>query len=395
MSVLLVVGMHRSGTSALCAALRACGASFGDRLLDPLAGVNDEGFWEDAEVVECNERLLAAAGGSWYAPGDAVLGGDWPAAALADFRADAQRILGRGFGSPDSLWAIKDPRFCLTLPLWLEACQRAGLTPRVCYASRAPREVARSLLRRDGFPEGYCLRLDLDYRRSALAALPGDVLRVDYPDLLASPQAVMANFADELSLQVDEAALAQSVRTELRHQRVDSSNRLLDRADIDRDDLDALAATIEVEYPLDGVLRELLDALVARGRELSAIGESHSQALATIAVKDGDIDRLAGELDQALAVIAGKDRDIEGLATEHRQALATLDERDAQIRELDRRLAEIGAMHSHALEVIAGKDAEIQALQARIEAFYQLPVLGGILRLGRWWRQRRLAGSEG
>ena len=56
--LLFVVGMHRSGTSALCAALEACGATFGGELLGAMPGVNDEGFWEDEAVVALNERLL-------------------------------------------------------------------------------------------------------------------------------------------------------------------------------------------------------------------------------------------------------------------------------------------------------------------------------------------------
>ena len=64
-SLLLVLGMHRSGTSALCAALAACGVSFGDRLLDPLAGVNDEGFWEDAAVVAIDQQSLALLDPNW------------------------------------------------------------------------------------------------------------------------------------------------------------------------------------------------------------------------------------------------------------------------------------------------------------------------------------------
>jgi hypothetical protein len=60
-----VVGMHRSGTSALCAALAACGVSFGNRLLDAMAGVNDEGFWEDATVVSITEQLLALLDSRW------------------------------------------------------------------------------------------------------------------------------------------------------------------------------------------------------------------------------------------------------------------------------------------------------------------------------------------
>ncbi|MEZ5566791.1 MAG: hypothetical protein R3E54_00255 [Halioglobus sp.] len=84
--LLFVVGMHRAGTSALCAALSACGASFSDKLLPPMAGVNDEGFWESVEVVAINEQLLAAAGFEWFsAPADAE-NLDWSEAKFDAFR---------------------------------------------------------------------------------------------------------------------------------------------------------------------------------------------------------------------------------------------------------------------------------------------------------------------
>lgn len=63
-TALVVLGMHRSGTSALTRLLHTAGADAGGRLLGASAG-NELGHWEDAFVVETNERLLAALGRRW------------------------------------------------------------------------------------------------------------------------------------------------------------------------------------------------------------------------------------------------------------------------------------------------------------------------------------------
>lgn len=363
--LLFVAGMHRSGTSALCAALRACGASFGEHLLAPMAGVNDDGFWEDADVVAANDALISAAGGSWFAPGAAACAGAWPAQALTDFQRRAKEILQRGFGA-GPLWVVKDPRFCLTLPVWLQACAQLNISIQVCVASRSPLEVAHSLQRRDGFPLGYGLRLDLAYRKALLAALPADALQVAYPDLVANPVGVMQGLAASLPLAVDEAALAASVRRDLRHHKQDATNDCLSTAVISAEMLPALASAIDGAYPVAAVTAELLEGFVARGTELTALGDSHSTGLATIAAKDADI---------------------EALAAEHRQALATIAERDEQIRELDSRLAEIGALHSHALEVIAEKDRVIDEI-------HKTPVLGLAVKAAQRARHRSRTDSE-
>lgn len=410
-ALLFVAGMHRSGTSALCAALRACGASFGEHLLTPMAGVNDDGFWEDADVVAANDALLSAAGGSWFAPGASACAGDWPVRALVDFQRRAREILERGFG-PSSLWVVKDPRFCLTLPLWLQACEALGIATQVCVASRSPLEVAHSLQRRDGFPLCYGLRLDLAYRRALLAPLAAGALQVEYPDLINDPLAVMHGLAKALPLVVDEAGLATSVRQDLRHHEQGAIDGVLATPLIAADSLPILAAAIESDYPEAAMIADLVAGFVARGSQLTELGEDHSVALATIAAKDVDIESLAAE----------KDADIEALAAEHREALATIaerdtqiaeldqrlqetgdylgralntiSERDEQIAELDRRLTEIGHLHSHALEVIVQKDAEIDALAAKIQAFYDLPVIGFALRAAQRARHRSRADSE-
>ena len=369
-SLLIVTGMHRSGTSALCAALAACGVSFGDRLLGAIAGVNDEGFWEDAEVVDLNEQLLALSGSTWYAP--APGGVDWDDDRFHSARERAAQLLVAGFGE-GAVCAAKDPRFCLTLPFWQGVCRDVGLAVRVCVISRAPLEVARSLLKRDGFPLGYGLRLCSAYRAALATALPVDALQVSYDELLADPAAVMGRLAETLPLAVNADKLAAGVRPELRHQLSDTPASAPAGGADKAPAAAQLEDVIDTGYPADQVMAEFARELVARGLELSRVGTAHSEALATLDARDADVAALSAEHRKALATIEQRDREIEDLSAEHRRALATIDERDEQIREFDRRLAKIGAEHSHALDVIRERDAQL-------EYIYKLPGIGFVIR---------------
>jgi len=351
--------MHRSGTSALCAALERCGVSFGANLLKPMTGVNDDGFWEDADVVQLNQRLLASLGGTWFALPPSLAEVDWSGNGYADLRQAADGLLARGFG-PAPLQALKDPRLCLTLPFWLAACERQELPVTVCIMSRAPLEIARSLEKRDGFPLGYGLRLCASYRRLLAASAPPDSPQVNYEALLQDPAAVVQALSGSLPLALPGDGLAGTVKPELRHyERPDDP--VLGEPDGRKIDQAALEAAIEREFPSAQLAADMARCLVARGEQLSLLGEEHTAALAT--------------LDQ-------RDTDIEDLSVLHREALATIDERDAQIREFDRRLAATGAHLSEALETLRRRDEQVQRILA-------IPVVGHLLRVAKWVYERR------
>ena len=147
---ILVLGMHRSGTSALTRVLNLHGVDLGQNLLGPAIDNNIHGFWERADVVELHERLLADLGRSWHDPRPLPVG--WlqsVGAAIAS--AEIARILGEFSGSP--VFAIKDPRLCQFLELWLPVLERLEISPRVVFSIRHPAEVADSLHRRDGWPQ--------------------------------------------------------------------------------------------------------------------------------------------------------------------------------------------------------------------------------------------------
>ena len=176
---LLVLGMHRSGTSALARALALCGADIGVRLLGASAG-NEAGHWEDAFAVEAHERLLAACGAAWDAP--LSLPEDWRAGepGRAAAREVAAYVAGDRAAHP--LWAVKDPRLSLFAPLWVEAAREAGQALGAVLVLRHPLEVAASLAQRDGIGTGRALLLWLEYTIEAVAAaeaLPHAVVAYD------------------------------------------------------------------------------------------------------------------------------------------------------------------------------------------------------------------------
>lgn len=155
-----VLGMHRSGTSALTGLLCAFGANPGNDLL-PANDSNPKGFFESQAIVDLNNKILQVAGSSWddLTP----LQVDW-------FKLPAVQELKSSitaFFSSESLSTevsvIKDPRLSLTLPLWLEALEDLGITPGVVICSREPGAVAESERLMKGIPIIKSLMMYMNY----------------------------------------------------------------------------------------------------------------------------------------------------------------------------------------------------------------------------------------
>jgi hypothetical protein len=133
-----VLGMHRSGTSALSGSLAEAGAYLGQVLGQSIAH-NRKGLQEPASVLYMQENLLQANGGSWDNPPRSVEWGKLHTAVRDLF------LESRDGFEP---WAFKDPRTLLTLEGWLDV--RPDLS--LAGIFRHPLAVARSLKRRNGFP---------------------------------------------------------------------------------------------------------------------------------------------------------------------------------------------------------------------------------------------------
>lgn len=147
---ILVLGMHRSGTSALTAMLGALGAALP---ADPMPATADNptGYWESRGIARLNNRLLESAGTRWN--DDAAVPPDWfTDPARARDREEARRLLEESF-SDAPLMALKDPRLCRLLPFWRQTLAGAGIGQSAVLVLRDPLEVARSLAARSQVPE--------------------------------------------------------------------------------------------------------------------------------------------------------------------------------------------------------------------------------------------------
>lgn len=149
-TAILVLGMHRSGTSAITRVMSILGAALPERLM-PKAEGNPVGYFEPMAIVTLHERLLASAGTEWSDWG--AFPQDWYRGASRDaYRDELLEAVRRDYGDED-LFLVKDPRLLRFVPLWLDLLARLPARPVGVLPFRNPIEVALSLKRRDGFPQ--------------------------------------------------------------------------------------------------------------------------------------------------------------------------------------------------------------------------------------------------
>ncbi len=146
-TAIVVLGMHRSGTSALARVVSFLGAALPRHLL-PANEANPSGHWEPAPLVVLHDQLLSALDSSWD---------DWRAPAprwrdtelTTKFSGRIQQALDDEYGNAP-LIVLKDPRLCRTLPYWMSVLEKTGIRTAPLIIVRNPLEVAESLRERDG-----------------------------------------------------------------------------------------------------------------------------------------------------------------------------------------------------------------------------------------------------
>jgi len=146
----LILGMHRSGTSALAGALSKLGCELPAHAM-VASKSNPKGFFESTRVRDFNDELLASAGSAW--DDFANLPEDWLKSPVAgEFLERAVSVLEGEFGNAQ-LFVLKDPRICRLVSFWTMALERFGCLVKPILIIRNPLDVSRSLLTKRGFGE--------------------------------------------------------------------------------------------------------------------------------------------------------------------------------------------------------------------------------------------------
>src|ERR1700683_1647190 len=198
--VIVVLGMHRSGTSVLARGLQVLGVELGRNLM-PAFPANPKGHWEDRDINNLNERILAALARNWRSPGlidDSV----WNSSALEPLVSEAKQLLDSRFGKFE-LWGFKDPRTCMLLPFWQPVFRELGLEARYVISLRNPLSVAASLRARDAMAEELSFLLWLEHLVAAFKYTKDQRrLVVEYDELLKAPRIQICRIAKALGLPV-------------------------------------------------------------------------------------------------------------------------------------------------------------------------------------------------
>jgi hypothetical protein len=202
----LVLGMHRSGTSALARGLQMLGIYLGNNFLSPQPD-NPTGYWEDRTIWELNERLLAVFGIKWE---DVALLDDtrWHDPEVEALCAEAVKYLESQFtGHP--LWGFKDPRTIRLLPFWRAVLHHLEVDECYLVVIRNPRSVAASLIQRQGMDAVTAHLLWLAYVVPYLSAIANKPFLVtDYDLVMADPRRQLERIASGLNIPLSDVSKA-------------------------------------------------------------------------------------------------------------------------------------------------------------------------------------------
>jgi hypothetical protein len=387
---LVVLGMHRSGTSALCRVLSLAGATLPRRLLAPLEE-NEKGFWEPAEIVAAHEEILRSAGSRW----DDVLESPtpWCQSPMAEPAIARMEELVRSNYGDSPLIVLKDPRICRLMPLWLKVLERLEARPCCVLPIRNPLEVAASLKKRNGFTISKStllwLRHVLDAERDS-RGLARSFLR--FESLLEDPRRALAKISADLGLAWPRASyradleIEEFVAENLRHHR-HGAGELQAHSQVSAWVKRAFDALVE---GLDGdeeVMRDRLDAIrqefSGAERAFGPVLVDAERTIERLESRAAEAELLAGRVDPLERRVA--DLEAMALAAERRAA-----EQEARAeREIERLAGQVAAVEARARQSI---EAESARRDRRIE---ELLTEVGSLRLARDALAMRIEGIMG
>lgn len=187
-SIVIILGMHRSGTSAVANLISSLGFDAGDnlRIGDE---ENQKGYWEDNDIIRLNNEILSYLFVSWdeyeemlnrkiYIFIDNI---------LQVFKDKAIRIINKKLDRSKKI-IIKDPRFNILIPFWDIVFDELNLNKYYILVTRNPLSVSKSLSKRNNLEQPNTLLLWYYYNLSVLNDLTGEICIVPIEDLAVNPE---------------------------------------------------------------------------------------------------------------------------------------------------------------------------------------------------------------
>ena len=415
---LIVLGMHRSGTSAITGALRHCDVWVGEETELTDANVeNPLGFWERRDMRDLCDQMLHSAGADWWKIANfdpkAI-----PRAALAEQLRNFEKIVSEL--DKYQAWVIKEPRLCLLLPV----LRRYVNNPVCIHIYRNPLEVARSLQTRNGFSISAGLALWEVYNLHALKASEGlPRISLSYESLMQHPVETLNALVKELKglggehpIRPDSGLIERFIDLDLYHQRatdeetedylLPSQHALwlrLRSGEVFDDDLNIPVSeatkqalldleSIEVSFNLhNDKSNELGATLKTRDERIEALEASVGLLRNNLEARDERIGtledsgtRLKSNLAERTATLKTRDERIKALEDSRARLMSNLEQRTATLKTRDERISALESSAARLKSNLKTRDERVSTLEASV----------GLLRSSLEARDERISALE-
>ena len=229
--VVVILGMHRGGTSLCAKIVGRMGFSLGGPLMSP-GFDNPDGFYEHVEINRLQEDLLTQLGATWDTA--------WSVREALDTHSLAPQahaiidqlkaIVTEQILSSGGRWAFKDPRTVALLPIWIQIFEDLHISPTWLLAVRDPRAVAASLNVRNRLPLELGELLWVEHYLNALRHLgPQIAAVVHYESWFSSPRVQIEDVARRLGASPAEATrlVEGDIEAKLNHNKRDGGEPIL------------------------------------------------------------------------------------------------------------------------------------------------------------------------
>ena len=399
---LFILGMHRSGTSAITGALRHCGVWVGEETELTDANVeNPLGFWERRDMRNLCDQMLQSAGADWWKIANfdpkAI-----PRAILAEQRRNFEKIVSEL--DEYQAWVIKEPRLCLLLPVL-----RHYVNNPVCiHIFRNPLEVARSLQTRNGFTISSGLALWEVYNLHALKSSEGlPRISLSYEALMLHPLETLNALVTELegfageSIKPDSGLIERFIDLDLYRQRATAdetegyllpsqralwlrlrSGEIFEDGNLDVSvseatrqallDLESVEVSINLHT---GKTNELSETLKTREERIEALEASVGLLRSNLETRDERIgaledwtERLKGSVAERAATLKVRDERIKALEDSGVRLRGKLELRRAMLKRRDERIGALEDWTERLKVSLEERTATLKARDGRIEA---------------------------
>ena len=197
--IIIVLGMHRSGTSLIARALTAFNINLGGNLIEASPD-NPKGFWENKEIIKINDELLILIGSSYDGlkphPINAFKSNEFD-----ELKSRAISVLNDSFNEIGDVWAFKDPRICNLLDFWVDIFEKIDCVTNYIIVLRNPMSVADSLFIRNKIQpfKSYLL-----WQQHLISAVSDTKYQqrviVDYDNFIDKPYQQLQRVASKLNL---------------------------------------------------------------------------------------------------------------------------------------------------------------------------------------------------